>query len=168
MIRKHTVTRWVAGIALLFSMCMSSTVFAQSLYERLGEMPAIECWIDEALGVIADDHRISDFFAGDLNTGQPNNLRDSLVEFACAATGGPCTYVGRDMACAHAGLSIDHPSFTHFINDLKLAARACRRGNTGWMPEPAYSELNKVLLSLRPPVVQDDPGENPLDSGGCP
>ena len=151
----------VAGFLSLIT--LSSTVCAQTLYERLGGEPAIDCWIDEGLDIISNDDRINDFFVGDLNVGSLENLRNSLVEFACGATGGSCTYMGRDMDCAHAGLSIDHDAFTFFLNDLEQAAIRCRRGNTGWMTDPAYSELNKVLLSLRPPIVQDDPGEKPLD-----
>lgn len=166
---KRIVMPCVAALTLFFStLPITTAVSADTLYERLGGAPAIDCWIDNALEIITADTRINDFFAGELNAGQDLSLRDSLVAFACAATGGPCLYTGRDMSCAHAGLSIDHHSFTAFMQDLDKAATVCRRGNTQWMTDPAYSELSKVLLSLRPPVVQDDPGENPLGTASCP
>lgn len=148
--------------------CLSMGASAQTLYDDLGGALAIECWIDEALPILVEDERIGDFFAGELNAGQAQSLRDSLVEFACAASGGPCVYTGRDMACAHAGLAIDHQSFRIFLRDLEKAAARCRVQNAGWMSDPAYSLLAKALLGLRPPIVQDDPGENPLGEPGCP
>lgn len=133
------------------------TAAAQSLYDELGGLPFIECWIDESLPIIVADDRISDFFAGPLNAGQPENLRDSLVLFACDRTGGPCEYEGRDMTCAHAGLAISNADFTAFIEDLELGAQAC-------MKPAAYPVLAKFLRSLRDETVQDDPGEDPLAS----
>jgi hemoglobin len=133
-----------------------------TLYDRLGGEDFIECWIDRSLVVISRDKRINDFFSGEPNAGQPLSLRTSLIEFACAATGGPCTYSGRNMACAHVDLGIGHSDFEAFIEDLEKGAKRCQRN------EPAYSELGKVLRSLRPAVVQDDPGESDLAEESCP
>lgn len=158
----------LAVIGMLLVWMLPQGASAQTLYERLGGELAIACWIDEALPILVGDERIGDFFAGELNAGQPLSLRDSLVEFACAASGGPCVYAGRDMSCAHAGLAVDHQSFRIFLRNLEKAAVRCRVENAGWMTDPAYSELSKALLALRPPVVQDDPGEDPLGEPGCP
>lgn len=35
------------------------------------------------------------------------------------------------------------------------------------MTDPAYSNLNRALLAMRLPIVQDDPGENPQGKAGC-
>ncbi len=157
----------IKAVSFTVALVISNVALTQSLYDSLGGEPAIDCWIDKSLGVILADDRINDFFAGDLNAGQPLNLRDSLVQFACAATGGPCVYEGRNMGCAHAGLSVDHHSYSAFLEDLEQGAIICRRGNSGWMTDPSYSELNKVLLSLRPPIVQDDPGEGADAQASC-
>ncbi len=158
----------MAVVALLALAALSQGASAQTLYDELGGELAIDCWIDEALVILVEDRRIGDYFAGALNAGQPQGLRDSLVEFACAASGGPCVYTGRDMSCAHAGLAIDHQSFTIFLRSLEKAALNCRAINPVWLNDPAYSELNKALLGLRASVVQDDPGENPAGEPGCP
>lgn len=136
-------------------------VRAQSLYDRLGGDDFIQCWIDASLVVITDDPRIDDFFAGDPNGDQPLSLRTSLVKFACAATGGPCDYRGRNMACAHTGLGIGNSDFDAFIEDLDQGAQECHPD------EAAYAELAKVLRSLRPQVVQDDPGESEAALATC-
>lgn len=168
MFEKVLNNRVRASALLAVALLVSSGARAQSLYDRLGGQLAVGCWVDTGLTIITANPHINDYFAGELNVGQAQNLRDSLVSFACAATGGPCVYPGRDMACAHAGLSIDHDAFTGFLQDLEQAAIQCRRGNTQWMTDPAYSELNKLLLSLRSTIVQDDPGENPKGTIGCP
>jgi len=152
--------RFIETAILAIILLWGPGALAQSLYDRLGGQAAIECWIDTGLPILTSDPRIADYFAGALNDGQALNLRDSLVNFACAATGGSCVYVGRNMSCAHGGLAIDHHAFTTFLKDMEQAALLCRRGNSGWMTDPAYSEFNKVLLTLRPAVVQDDPGED--------
>jgi len=38
-------------------------------------------------------------------------LKQMLVDQVCAATGGPCTYAGRDMVTAHKGMSISDAEF---------------------------------------------------------
>jgi hemoglobin len=156
---KLLATVGVAVIAIAGS--VGPALATDRLYDRLGGQAFIECWIDASLAVIARDKRIDDFFTGDLNAGQRLDLRDSLVQFACAATGGNCMYEGRDMVCAHVGLGIGHSDFEAFIEDLERGARHCGKR------EPAYSELGKVLRSLRPPIVQDDLAESEAARERC-
>lgn len=151
-----------AGAAILAGTVGSAgSAMSQTLYDELGGEDFIECWIDRSLVVISKDKKIDDFFSGEVNADQDQNLRDALVDFECAATGGPCEYAGRGMACAHAGLGIGHSDFEAFMKDLEKAARFCDAN------EPAYSELGKVLRSLRPAVVQDDPSEQEAALATC-
>src|SRR5688572_6134425 len=69
-----------------------------SLYERLGGLAAIEAVVKHFVAVVAADARINGFF---VNTEIPR-LEQMLVEQICAATGGPCTYTGKDMVTVHA------------------------------------------------------------------
>lgn len=67
---------------------------------------------------LAGDARINQRFAGtDLD-----NLKRLLVEQVCEATGGPCTYSGRDMRTTHSGMFISDEEFTitaeHLIGAL--------------------------------------------------
>lgn len=102
--------RLFALVGAIFCGALSLSVCAQSLYDDLGGELAIECWIDEALPILIEDPRIGDFFAGDLNAGQAQSLRDSLVEFACAASGGrACTRAGAWRAPMLAWPSITSP-----------------------------------------------------------
>ena len=78
-----------------------------SLYDRLGGQPAIVAVVGEFAARLAADPRINQRFAGtDLD-----NLKRLLVEQVCAATGGPCTYSGRDMKTTHAGMNITDDEF---------------------------------------------------------
>jgi len=64
---------------------------ASSLYERLGKKEAITAVVDDFVGV-ANDGRINGKFS---NANIPH-LKAMLVEQICAASGGPCTYIGRE------------------------------------------------------------------------
>ncbi len=45
-------------------------------------------------------------------------IRQNIVDQLCAATGGPCVYVGRDMKTAHAGLGIGEKDWTGSVDAL--------------------------------------------------
>lgn len=75
---------------------------------------AISAVIDAMLGYVAADSRINSFFA----TTDLANLRALLIEQVCDATGGYCTYSGRDMKSSHAGLCIGADDFNALVEDL--------------------------------------------------
>ena len=56
----QTATLLVLSAAAL----IGNPASAETLYQRLGELPAIECWIDASLKIIDKDKRINDFFCG--------------------------------------------------------------------------------------------------------
>src|SRR5580693_9042431 len=74
----------------------------KSLYDRLGGKPAIQAVVHDFLGNVAADSAINKRFA---KTDIPK-LEGLLVDQVCAATGGPCTYGGKDMKTAHQGMHI--------------------------------------------------------------
>lgn len=75
---------------------------------------AVSAVIDAMLGYVAADSRINGFFA----TTDLANLRALLIEQVCDATGGYCTYSGRDMKSSHAGLCIGSDDFNALVEDL--------------------------------------------------
>ena len=78
-----------------------------SLYDRLGGQPAIVAVVDEFTNRVASDSRINAQFAdADIPA-----FKALLVEQICEATGGPCTYSGRDMKTTHAGMNITAEEF---------------------------------------------------------
>jgi hemoglobin len=91
---------------LLALVVISGAVAAQdSLYKRLGGYDAIAAVTDDFIGRMATDQSLGKFFVG-LSTDSKQRIRQHVIDFLCAATGGPCKYTGRDMKTTHAGLGI--------------------------------------------------------------
>ena len=86
----------------------------KSLYDRLGGKPAITAVVEDFVGRVAADTRINGKFA---NADLPR-LKMMLVDQICQASGGPCTYTGRDMKTAHAGMGISGSEFDALVRDL--------------------------------------------------
>ena len=98
----------------------TSTAMSESLslYDRLGRRDAIVLVVKDFVEQrVAKDARINGMFA---NTDIPD-LEAKLVDQICQATGGPCTYTGKDMRTAHAGMNIKDADFTALVEDLKAS-----------------------------------------------
>ena len=91
----------------------------KSLYDRLGGKKAITAVVDEFVGRVAADTRINGFFGP--TASDPKRLamfKANLVDQICQAGGGPCTYKGKDMKTAHAGMNISSANFDALVQDL--------------------------------------------------
>ena len=122
---------------------------AKPLFDRLGGKPAVEAVVDEFLKRVAADKRINGrFFNTDLA-----RLRGLLVEFVCAATGGPCQYTGRDMRSSHAGFQLVEEEFTALVEDL---VGALDKFN---VPKQEKGELLGALGPLAKEIVNPPPAE---------
>src|SRR5207247_9700011 len=82
--------------------------------ERVDGRPTTTAVLDDFGGRVADDNRINGKCA---NANLPR-LKMLLVEQICQASGGPCTYTGRDMKTAHAGMGINGSEFDALVGDL--------------------------------------------------
>ena len=85
-----------------------------SLYDRLGKKEAITAVVDDFVANVAADTRIN---AGFAKTDVPH-FKQMLVEQICQASGGPCTYTGKDMKTAHQGMNITDAQFNALVEDL--------------------------------------------------
>ncbi|HEV2041499.1 MAG TPA: group 1 truncated hemoglobin [Casimicrobiaceae bacterium] len=131
---------------LLLGACqnMGMTPMQQkSLYDRLGGQGAIVAVVDDFVGNVAADNRINKFFA---KTDIPR-LKRLLVEQICAGTGGPCTYTGRDMKSAHAGMGINDAQFNALVEDLVKSLDKFK------VPEKEKGELLGILGPMKPSIV---------------
>src|ERR1700730_15366819 len=115
----------------------------KSLYDRLGGQGAITAVVDDFVGNVAADNRINKFFA---KTDIPR-LKRLLVEQICAGTGGPCTYTGRDMKSAHAGMGITDAQFNALVEDLVKSLDKFK------VPEKEKGELLGILGPMKPSIV---------------
>jgi len=98
----------------------TSTAMSESLslYDRLGRRDAIVLVVKDFVEQrVAKDARINGMFA---NTDIPD-LEAKLVDQICQATGGPCTYTGKDMRTTHASMHITDAHFNALVEDLKAS-----------------------------------------------
>jgi hemoglobin len=110
-----------------------------SLYWRLGGSAALGAAVDETIKLAKADTRL----AGRLSGGCASKLKEQL----CAATGGPCTYTGRDMKTAHTGMKITEAEFAAVGENLVKVLDAFK------VPEKEKSELLGLILPLKPQIV---------------
>ena len=117
----------------------------KKLFERLGGKPAIEAVIDDFLGRVAGDELINSGFA----VGHVPRLRQRLVELVCAASGGPCTYSGRDMGTVHAGMKITGAQFDALVGHLVATLDKFK------VPAGEKGELLGLLGPMRSSIVEE-------------
>ena len=116
----------------------------KSLYDRLGGKPAITAVVDDFVGRVATDNRINGKFA---NANIPR-LKAMLVDQICQASGGPCTYTGRDMKTAHAGMGISNAEFDALVGDLVATLNKFK------VPEREKNELLGALGPMKSDIVE--------------
>ena len=107
----------------------------KTLFDRLGGLPAITAVVDDFVNNVAADTRINTAFA---TTNVPE-LKQKVTDQVCSATGGPCTYKGKDMKTAHQGMNISEEQFTAFVEDLVKSLDKFKVGET---------EKNELLGAL--------------------
>ncbi|HEX3343359.1 MAG TPA: group 1 truncated hemoglobin, partial [Polyangiaceae bacterium] len=82
---------------------------APSLYERLGKREALDGIVDELVGNVLADNRISKLFDKDKkDQGRAKQLHTRLVAELCVVADGgdECAYDGKSMKEAHKGMNI--------------------------------------------------------------
>ena len=77
----------------------------KSLYIRLGGYDAVAAVVDDFVGRLVADKRLNKFFVGH-SEDSLKRIRMHVIDQLCAAAGGPCNYIGRDMKTTHHGLGI--------------------------------------------------------------
>jgi hemoglobin len=110
-----------------------------SLYWRLGGNGAINAAVDETIRISKADPRL----AGRLSGACAPKLKEQL----CAATGGPCTYTGRDMKTAHTGMKITEAEFGAVAQNLVSVLDAFK------VPENEKNELIGLIAPMQGEIV---------------
>jgi hemoglobin len=116
-------------------------------------MPAIKAVVDEFVNRTTSDPRIMNRF---FNT-DADKLKQFLAEFVCMATGGGCTYTGRDMKTAHAGMDLVDDEFNALVENLSGALDKFK------VPAKEKNELLGALGPLKPQIVVDPSTLKPID-----
>ena len=138
----------LVSAAIIAAVLASSPASAQHMmhkspYERLGGIDAIKAVVDDFVGNVAADKRINKFFA---NT-DINRLKRNLVAQICQGTGGPCTYTGRSMKDAHAGMGVRSRDFDALVGDLGKTLMKFK------VPAHEQHELVAILAPMKKDIV---------------
>jgi hemoglobin len=116
------------------------------LYERLGGIESITAVVEDFRDRVAKDDRINQKFARtDLG-----RLTRMLIDQVCQAAGGPCSYTGRSMKEAHAGMGVTNGEFDALVGDLVSTLNQFKVGKT------EQGELLGLLGPLKPDIVEVD------------
>lgn len=136
----------VGGVCLFVVGCVGTAAPTPkaALYDRLGGKSAITAVIDQFVANVAGDSRINGRFA----TTDIPKLKSHLVDQVCQATGGPCTYGGRDMRTTHAGMKISEADFGALVQDLVKALETFK------VPAAERQELLELLGPMKKDIVE--------------
>jgi hemoglobin len=117
-----------------------------SLYKRLDGYDALAAVTDDFVGRLVGDKQLTRFFNG-VSTDSRKRIRQLVLDQLCAATGGPCIYIGRTMRASHEGLGITE-------DDWKIAVKLLTETLDKFkVPKAEQDELAKLLGTLKPDIV---------------
>lgn len=127
----------------------SLTVNAQnkSLYQRLGGYDALAAVTDDFIGRLASDKDIGRFFVG-ASDDSKKRIRQLVLDQLCAATGGPCIYIGRDMKTVHKGLKITEKDWDASVKHLTATLDKFK------VPKKEKEEVLGAISSLKKDIVE--------------
>jgi hemoglobin len=141
-------------LLVLAALLVPSSVLAQgadadeaSLYQRVGGYDMIAAVVDDFLGRFGTDPELAPFLGG-VNASEGARVRQRFVDFACAQTGGPCLYLGRDMESAHEGLGIRAEHFDRVLGHMRAAIEA------NGVPDEVAGELVALFEAQRSAIVR--------------
>src|SRR4029434_7371666 len=90
---------------------------APSLYKRLGGREGIPRVLNDFTSNMAADPRVNERFKG-LKGPQLDKFKSNLADQICDATGGPCSYLGKDMKASHQGMKITDAEWNATVEKL--------------------------------------------------
>ena len=118
----------------------------KSLYARLGGYDAIAAVVDDFVGRLVADKKLTKFFVGH-SEDSLHKIRMHVIDQLCAAAGGPCLYTGRDMKTSHHGLGITGDEWDAAANHL---VESLDKFN---VPKAEKDELLAIVSSLKKDIV---------------
>jgi hemoglobin len=131
-----------------------------SLYERLGGVDAITAVVRAVVDRQMKDDRINQKFART----NVDRLIKEFVDLICQATGGPCTYTGRDMTETHRNMGVTSGELQAFVEDVVAVLDEFKVGKA------EQDELLNILAPLQGEIVEVDSDQvgTPLPSAFAP
>ena len=140
-------------LGLIFSLLLTTVASFQSraqeksLYERVGGYNALAAVVDDFVGRLVADRQFDKFFVGH-SIDSKKRIRQHILDQFCAATGGPCVYMGRDMKTTHAGLGITDADWDAAAKHLPASLDKFKG------PEKEKGEMLAFVTSLKKDIVE--------------
>src|SRR5947207_6982248 len=103
--------QWGRGVAIVavvlgvYGCATMESAPPDTLYKRLGGREGIATVVGDFVGNMAADARVNARFK-DMKPADIEKFKSFLADQICDATGGPCSYLGRDMKESHKGMKI--------------------------------------------------------------
>ena len=149
--KKNYVLSLSLAIAVLLSWVGSavpaSAQTKDSLYKRLGGYDALAAVTDDFITRLATDKTLGRFFVG-VSDNSKMRIRQLVVDQLCAATGGPCVYIGRDMKTAHKGLGITEEDWNISVKHLLATLTKFK------VPDTLQKEVAAAITGLKGDIVE--------------
>lgn len=148
--KKRLACLIIAVVALMSSVGPIGSASAQnnkSLYKRLGGYDALAAVTDEFIKALATDAKLGRFFVGASDNSKAR-IRQLVVDQLCAATGGPCIYIGRDMKTSHKGLGITEEDWNIAVKHLVATLTKFK------VPEKEQKEVAAAISGLKADIVE--------------
>jgi len=107
----------LATVVVMLGACATMNEPEPTLYKRLGGREGIRGVVDDFVAFLVADPRVKDRFTK-LTPAQVEKLKTNASDQICDATGGPCSYLGKDMKAAHTGMNITEADWNATVEDL--------------------------------------------------
>jgi hemoglobin len=117
-----------------------------SLYRRLGGREGIAIVVADFVGFTVADDRVNARFKA-MKPPEVEKLKSNLSDQICEATGGPCSYLGRDMKTSHKGMQISDAEWNACVENL---GKALDKNKVGAAEK---TELIGALGPMKPDIV---------------
>jgi hemoglobin len=117
-----------------------------SLYKRLGGREGIALVVDNFVTTMAGDGRVNARFKA-MKPADLEKFKSNLADQICDATGGPCSYLGRDMKTVHKGMKITEAEWNATVENLGKALEHNK------VPAKEKQELVGILAPMKPDIV---------------
>ena len=110
----------VVVAALNLAACATMGDPPPTLYKRLGGREGIALVVGDFVTNMSGDSRVNARFK-DMKGADVEKLKSNLADQVCDATGGPCSYLGRDMKTTHKGMKITEAEWSATVENLSKA-----------------------------------------------
>ena len=124
----------------------SQSMAAPSLYKRLGGREGIATVVNDFTANMAADARVNARFK-DMKGPDIEKFKSNLADQICDASGGPCSYLGKDMKTAHKNMRITEAEWDATVENL---VKALDKNN---VQATAKQELLGVLGPMKKDIV---------------